>query len=895
MAKVLIYTVCSMLVMSHVETCYVPGSQYVLVPETIPTGYLITKVEAVGCDSKSLRLTVSDPTFSIDSSGAVAALRPLWVTTKGRTFSVRAQDYSGQQTEMEVHLYIPAIYDTDTKGTGLLRRSKRRWGPPPLYLLENDSGPFPKDLETVVSDSVVKCQCEVFYEISGPGVDEHPVGLFSVIPDTGMLKVHRTVDREEFPKFRLRVEVFNKATRQPTDDPLNIEIEVDDMNDNAPEFVDQLQFTVLEHCDTGTVVGKVNTTDKDKADTEHVKINYQLLSNKDLFAINAQTGVITTVSKSLDREVKDTYMVLVQIKDLSGRPQGLTNTATATISLTDINDNPPTFKSSSLKATVKENESEQLILRIPVEDKDLINTPNWISKFVITKGNENGNFRIATDPKTNEGLLYVTKPLDHEKNPNVKLEIQARNEAELSGTSSQWMSIPVDVTVTDVDEGPEFTAPIMRLTIKENLPNGTVIGTYKAVDPETETSEGIKYYKVDEPAAWINLNRDTGELRVANTIDRESHFVKDGIYNITVKAVDATAKTGMGKVVLVIEDENDNEPRVAPEMFMCENKDTNLASAVIVAEDGDQTPYSAPFRFSVATGHEDVWSMNYLNGTAATLHQVKELPSGFYKVPVMVTDLQGSGREQTVKVRLCQCRDGVCMDKESSVSFGPLGILAMLLPLLLLLLLFLVLGFFCLTTRDTAEFEDLGYSGGNLLTSNIEGPGDEVDCIPVLPSDLQQTVKGSVKGSLVNVAWPGQKSFSTIGGQSMHGGGFQQGLSTTEMQDYTNTNQYNTQYFGNQFTGSGATLDYRRVTQDSAYHHNWLTNGVYLDQKLSYMGNESDGRYADDIIHSFRYEGAGSAAGSVGCCSDHEEDNNLDFINTLGPKFNRLADVCKKT
>lgn len=44
-----------------------------------------------------------------------------------------------------------------------------------------------------------------------------------------------------------------------------------------------------------------------------------------------------------------------------------------------------------------------------MEDKDLINTPNWKSKFIITKGNENGIFRIDTDPKTNEGLLYVVK------------------------------------------------------------------------------------------------------------------------------------------------------------------------------------------------------------------------------------------------------------------------------------------------------------------------------------------------------------------------------------------------------------------------------------------------------------------------------------------------------
>ncbi len=61
------------------------------------------------------------------------------------------------------------------------------------------------------------------------------------------------------------------------------------------------------------------------------------------------------------------------------------------------------------------------------------------------------------------------------------------------------------------------------------------------------------------------------------------------------------------------------------------------------------------------------------------------------------------------------------------------------------------------------------------------------------------------------------------------------------------------------------------------------------------MGTEEDGRYADDIIHSYGFEGAGSAAGSVGCCSDHSDNDNLDFLNTLGPKFKGLADACTKT
>lgn len=53
----------------------------------------------------------------------------------------------------------------------------------------------------------------------------------------------------------------------------------------------------------GTTVGKLNTTDRDQPGTDHVKIRYTLLDGLDLFAIQPNTGVITTVTDSLDREV----------------------------------------------------------------------------------------------------------------------------------------------------------------------------------------------------------------------------------------------------------------------------------------------------------------------------------------------------------------------------------------------------------------------------------------------------------------------------------------------------------------------------------------------------------------------------------------------------------------
>lgn len=88
--------------------------------------------------------------------------------------------------------------------------------------------------------------------------------------------------------------------------------------------------------------------------------------------------------------------------------------------------------------------------------------------------------------------LRFSQGVDYEKNQNVDLEIMARNEVDLTGTTAQWNTIPIKVAVGDVDEGPEFTAPTIRFHVKENTPNGTVIGSYTAIDPETKSSNGIR-------------------------------------------------------------------------------------------------------------------------------------------------------------------------------------------------------------------------------------------------------------------------------------------------------------------------------------------------------------------------------------------------------------------
>lgn len=57
---------------------------------------------------------------------------------------------------------------------------------------------------------------------------------------------------------------------------------------------------------------------------------------------------------------------------------------------------------------VKEGEIGVSPLRLHVTDRDTPNSPAWRAKYTIHGDNE-GYFKIETDPDTNDGILTVVK------------------------------------------------------------------------------------------------------------------------------------------------------------------------------------------------------------------------------------------------------------------------------------------------------------------------------------------------------------------------------------------------------------------------------------------------------------------------------------------------------
>ncbi|KAM5222332.1 desmocollin-3-like [Ctenodactylus gundi] len=619
----------------------------------------------------------------------------------------------------------------------VLRRAKRRWAPIPCSMQENSLGPFPLLLQQVQSDAAQNYT--IFYSISGRGVDQEPLNLFYIDKDTGNLYCTRPVDREEYDVFDL-IAYASTADGYSADLPLPLPIKVEDENDNHPIFTEAIyNFEILENSRLGTTVGVVCATDRDEPDTMHTRLKYSILEqtprSRVFFSVHPNTGVITTVSHYLDREVVDTYTLIMKVQDMDGQFFGLVGTSTCIITVQDSNDNPPTFRQNSYETSVEENAYNVEILRIPVEDKDLRNTANWRANFTILKGNENGHFKIVTDEATNEGVLYVAKPLNYEENHQMILEIGVNNEAPFARdviTRVAAMSRAlVTVHVKDQDEGPECNPAVQYIRIKENSALGTEANGYKAYDPETKNGNGLRYRKLYDPKEWIRINEISGLVTLSKPLDRESMAPQNDLYNITVLATDQDGRSCTGTLAVHIEDINDNAPEILQDyLIICKQK---MGYTDISAVDPDEPINGPPFHFSLEESAPEInkiWTLNRINDTAARLSYRRNAQLQEYTIPITVKDRAGQAATKILRVNLCDCtHPSQCVStaRSAGVALGKWAILAILLGIALLFSVLLTLVCGIVSARKGKSFpEDLAQQ--NLIISNTEAPGDDRVC-----------------------------------------------------------------------------------------------------------------------------------------------------------------------
>ncbi|XP_031150047.1 desmoglein-2-like isoform X2 [Sander lucioperca] len=796
-------------------------------------------------------------------------------------------------------------------------RQKREWIIAPRQLEENNDYRGLPYIARIRSDK--ENYTTIWYYLSGPGVDQPPVGRFVIDRNTGFVKVTAILDREEIPYYHLRgLAKYTDGTLAEKDIDLNITVL--DLNDNPPIIKVQQVGYVNESSAAGTVVMKVIATDADQENTLNSKICYRIVgqsSTAGMFSINSETGEVIVRQSTLDRETQDTYKLTIQASDMEGKAGGLSGTGEIVIKILDINDNIPTMEKESYEGSVQENTINVEVMRIKAVDMDLICTENWLAVYEIVSGNEAGYFSITTDNRTNEGIIMIHKALDYEELKTLNLEVALSNKAAYnfgSGITTGTIipkTYPVKINVINQKEGPRFQPSVKVVTISEDQSSifiNKVITTYSAIDSDTlQTATNVRYAKFKDEGNWLIVDEKTAEIKLNKLPDRESKLLINGTYYAEIICIsnDDTSKTATGTIAIQVEDFNDHCPKLTTTIqTMCLEDNVIYATAV----DEDKFPNSAPFEFTVIQGSsKGGWTVEYLNETTAILRDHANLWPGTYKVAVDIKDQQGKSCAdvQMIDVIVCSCHDvtKTCMPRTAkTVDFGAKGVLLLLLGLLLLLLLPLLL-LFCLCGGAAAigDFKAIPYdTKQQLISYHTEGQGEDKE-VPLLLVPVEVD-GGTMNAKKINT-YEGKGYLGELNEFGAAAGGdaaFGRGLKTLTMtaEDMRQYNQYN-------HSGWQGGLDYSDAGMMTGQENNFsqyragafdgmALSDQYLEEYYSSKANHAAHQSQQkDALLVYDYEGKESLAGSIGCCSLLENDNDLAFLNDLGPKFKTLAEICQ--
>ncbi|KAM6251564.1 protocadherin gamma-A10-like [Porphyrio hochstetteri] len=414
-------------------------------------------------------------------------------------------------------------------------------------------------------------------------IDRSGTQYFDIHGQTGHLVTAGRIDREQLcdsvQQCVLRCEVLVEGEMQVH----GIEVEITDINDNAPSFQDA--ETELRMSETTAPGSRFPLRDAQDPDVGANSLQSYELSGDEHFSLAVQAGPgghqrpELVLAKALDREQAAFHELVLRASD-GGEP-ARTGTARIRVAVLDANDNAPVFSQAEYTVRVPEDVpvgSTLVTLTATDADEGLNGHVQYSFKKITKKASQ--IFQLESET----GAVMLMRPLDFEEAALHELEVQAHDGGGLSDTTK------VSITVTDVnDNAPEVTVTSHLNAISEDAPAGTVVALLHVQDRDSGPNGEVRCSIAERlPFRLEKSFEDYYRVVTARELDREE--VSE--YNVTVRAADGGSPALRSGAVLALRvlDVNDNAPVFAEARYSARVPENNAAGALVLtvrARDAD--------------------------------------------------------------------------------------------------------------------------------------------------------------------------------------------------------------------------------------------------------------------------------------------------------------------
>ncbi|XP_042646442.1 protocadherin alpha-2-like [Tyto alba] len=368
---------------------------------------------------------------------------------------------------------------------------------------------------------------ELYYSF-GETVSAKVQDLFIIDRKSGEIRTASELDFEDIQSYDLEIEARDKGS-PPLSGHCSVEVEVLDVNDNAPEvWVTSLSVPVPEDAAVGTVVALLSVSDRDAGANGRVRCAVWPAAPFGLVATFAGSYSLV-LREALDRERVSEYEVEVRAEDGGAPP--LRASRGVRVPVSDVNDNAPAFAQAVYTVLARENNAAGAELaRLWARDPD--EAGNGRVSYSVAEGGVGGRAASSyVSVEAESGRLRALRPLDYEEVQVLQFEVRAVDAGEppLCGNATVQLFV-----VDENDNAPALLPPAgggpgagaaggseaLWAWAAWGAPAGQVVAKIRAVDADSGYNAWLRY-ELWEPRGKgpFRVGLYSGEVSTARALE----------------------------------------------------------------------------------------------------------------------------------------------------------------------------------------------------------------------------------------------------------------------------------------------------------------------------------------------------------------------------------------
>ncbi|KAG7241836.1 hypothetical protein INR49_024806 [Caranx melampygus] len=369
-------------------------------------------------------------------------------------------------------------------------------------------------------------------------------GNFTINPNTGVLENSGVLDREAIdPKLNGRIELNVTATDGGTprlSSQVPVLINVEDMNDNTPQFQPTLYEFSVKEGEIGAFVGSVFAEDLDQT-TDFNRISFSIIDGSfGSFIIRTfpyEGGYRGNITVDPDIELdyesnRKEFRLRVEATDLEQKKAEVM----VVVKVLDVNDERPEFKPTG-PVTVKENTSfSEAIGSFRAQDRD--GDHSLVYELESVKCMCNGSLTTCNwfilDP-SGEVRLNPEETVDYEQCDQGVVEAQVVDEKTEKGENNSVRTGQLVINIEDINDNiPEFIpSDAVFVVVSESASKGTSVAGVTATDRDTGINRKIEF-RVTKVQFQDNNNQTSNMRMLFEAVTTQQNDIYVGIIQTTV-------------------------------------------------------------------------------------------------------------------------------------------------------------------------------------------------------------------------------------------------------------------------------------------------------------------------------------------------------------------------